>query len=207
MVISPIVSYNVKLIEGQGKIFWCWEVDGGEVASVQGRHLPGMTGNPKEIYDSVYRFLADELDPNKASWKKTLRDGELSKYFPNGLDTKLDAFKDLCNLFTDIFECRVSLERDESILKTVKDPILYPIIWYNMMNNGSYSIQETPNYSNTCGISGRTTLEVHEFERDIRRYINDAVRFSKQNIDNWSNVKYSDIRFRSLGGIIDSSRF
>lgn len=206
-VVSPVVSPTVKIVEGQGKIFWCWEVDSGEVMSVQGRHIPGMTGDPQGIYNSIYSFLAEELDKNKASWKKTFRDGALDPYFPNGLDTKSDNFRDICNLFTDIFECRISLEREDSILKTIKNPNLYPIVWYNMANNGSYSVQEYSNYSSKCCVSDRTTVEVRDFESNIHRYIQNTVRFSIQNIDNWSVVGYSDNRFRGLGGTIDSSRY
>lgn len=203
----PKVSPSIKVVEGNGKIFWCWEISCAELQIVQGRHLDPMSGDPQSIHDRIYGLLSHELNEKIASWKKTFRDGILDPYFPNGLDDTSSAFRDIQGIFESLFEDKISIKREESILKTIKDPNLYPILWYNMSNNGSYSVQRRINYSDNVSVAERAVIEVPVFEREMARQISNTVDYSTPNIDNWSVVEFSDVRFRNLGGTIASMKY
>lgn len=206
VLVSSKISSELKIVEGSGKIFWCWEIERAEVSSLSGRHLSIGKSDSQSIHDGVNKFLSFELDETQSSWKKVLNFNVLKDLFPNGLDINSKAFVDIQQVFIDIFESRVSIEREESILKTIKNPNLFPVLWYNI-NGGSYSIQNYDNYSNTPSVSERKTLDEYTFESSVRGFISETVSYSIKNLDNWGVVGFSDKRFERLGGGVNSRRY
>lgn len=195
--VHPIISPIIKIIESSGKIFWCWEIRRGEITSIQERHFVGSMHGKKDIHDCLNGLLSHELDKKVSSWRKSFKEGELDPYFPNGLDDKSKAFQDMSEIFEDFFDCQVTIEREESILKSIKDSGLFPVLWYNMTNNGSYSVQNY-NYSQSVKVAEREVIEVHDFERNIRKHIADTVSNSFANINNWGVVDFSDPRLKNI---------
>lgn len=195
--ISIRPSSQVKIVEVSNKVFWCWEVSSGELCSIDGTHLLGV--NFMESYsgveDSSLKLAMDMINPDSrfnrySHYDVSAYSGGLEKSWSRlssderkRLAKESELYKVIVEAFSNIKDdISIHIKREDSILKSIKDDSLFPIIWYY---EGAYNVQSERNLSYSPSTAGRGFEMVGDgHRRSLKEAISLCVEYS--NFNNWS---------------------
>lgn len=211
---------GVKITEALNKVFWCWDVSEGEYDSLQGTFISlPITANDsiQDMENEATTLALDILSPRSRFTR--YHHVDVSKYSSIELRLDWDTYlneerKDLVKrteLYDRIFDVlsnlksniSIHIKREPSIMKSIKDESLFPIVWYY---EGAYNIQTERNYTSNPSMYGRGFEMLGDgYRRTLKDGIEWSVRY--ENFDNWSSVSIDSKYITKVAPTIAGRRY
>lgn len=206
-------SSQIKIVEVSNKVFWCWEVLSGDLNAIGGSHLYRLDyKDPSGVEDSSLKLAMDMINPDsrfsryyhynisdysgglEKSW------GHLTSAEKERLTKESEIYKAVVKALSNIkYDISIHIKREGSILKSIKNDLLFPVIWYY---EGAYNVQTERNFSYSPSTAGRRFEMIGPgYRYSLKDAISLCVRYA--NFNNWSYVDVSSPYLKSCAHLIN----